>query len=291
MNRSEGDCTVSQECGVLYVVATPIGNLEDMGARALRILQQVDIIAAEDTRHSRRLLQHYGVDTPMLSLHEHNEQQVSARITALLQEGKQVALVSDAGTPLISDPGFPLVRECRKQGIRVSPVPGPSALIAALSVSGLPTDRFRFEGFLPRTQEARRKTLEKLKEETATLVYYESSHRILHTLEDLSAIVGDRRQICVARELTKQYEEVLQGSASDLAGAFSREARHQKGEFVLVIGGKSEAESDRVSSAAVQQLLVALLDELPVSRAAALAARITGLKKNQLYQEALRLKE
>ena len=290
MNKLKTDCTVSSECGVLYVVATPIGNLKDIGARALEILEKVDVIAAEDTRNSKRLLQYYGIATPMMSLHEHNEQQASTRVIGLLQEGRDVALVSDAGTPLISDPGFPLVRECRQQGIRVLPIPGPSALIAALSVSGLPTDRFYFEGFLPRTQQARRKLMERLKNETATLVFYESSHRILHALEDLVAVLGGDRQICIARELSKQFEEILQGRAGDLVKQLSGNANHQKGEFVLMIAGKQQDDADQGVPEEVRELLLMLLEELPVSKAAALTARITGLKKNQLYQEALSLK-
>ena len=290
MNKLKTDCTVSSECGVLYVVATPIGNLKDIGARALEILEKVDVIAAEDTRNSKRLLQYYGIATPMMSLHEHNEQQASTRVIGLLQEGRDVALVSDAGTPLISDPGFPLVRECRQQGIRVLPIPGPSALIAALSVSGLPTDRFYFEGFLPRTQQARRKLMERLKNETATLVFYESSHRILHALEDLVAVLGGDRQICIARELSKQFEEILQGRAGDLVKQLSGNANHQKGEFVLMIAGKQQDDADQGVPEEVRELLLMLLEELPVSKAAALTARITGLKKNQLYQEALGLK-
>ena len=290
MNKLKTDCTVSSECGVLYVVATPIGNLKDIGARALEILEKVDVIAAEDTRNSKRLLQYYGIATPMMSLHEHNEQQASTRVIGLLQEGRDVALVSDAGTPLISDPGFPLVRECRQQGIRVLPIPGPSALIAALSVSGLPTDRFYFEGFLPRTQQARRKLMERLKNETATLVFYESSHRILHALEDLVAVLGGDRQICIARELSKQFEEILQGRGGDLVKQLSGNANHQKGEFVLMIAGKQQDDADQGVPEEVRELLLMLLEELPVSKAAALTARITGLKKNQLYQEALGLK-
>ncbi|WP_457669132.1 16S rRNA (cytidine(1402)-2'-O)-methyltransferase, partial [Thiolapillus sp.] len=202
---------VSNASGVLYVVATPIGNLDDISLRAIAVLKQVDHIAAEDTRHSRRLLQHHGIDTAMFALHEHNERQALKGLVSLLEEGKSLALISDAGTPLISDPGFPLVRACRERGIRVSTVPGPSALIAALSISGLPVDSFCFHGFLPRNAAARKQKLSELKAAPLTQVFYESSHRILYALQDMEEVLGGRREICVARELTKQYEEVLQG--------------------------------------------------------------------------------
>lgn len=281
--------TLSNAPATLYIVATPIGNLEDMSIRAVSILKTVQRIAAEDTRHSRRLLQHYGINTPMLALHEHNEQRAVDGVIHLLLQGKSVALISDAGTPLISDPGFPLVRACREQGIRVSPVPGPSAVIAALSVSGLPTDRFRFEGFLPRAPAARISKLEALKKETATLVFYESSHRISHSLEALSQVFGSERFACVARELTKQYEDVFHGSLTDLSQLVQADEHRQKGEFVLVISGATQEQQATLPAEALQ-LLEVLVAELPLKQAAAIAAKLTGLKKNELYKAGLELR-
>ena len=281
---------MSKDSGVLYIVATPIGNLQDMTDRAITVLSQVDCVAAEDTRHSKRLLQHFGVDTPLMSLHEHNERQAAAKVIARIEKGQDLALISDAGTPLISDPGFPLVRDCRRLGIQVVPVPGPSALIAALSVSGLPTDRFRFEGFLPRTFQTRQRKLEKLQQESATLVFYEASHRILHALEDLVKVMGGERQACVARELTKQYEEILHGTLDELAGMVAAESNRQKGEFVIVVAGRQESEASEQVAADLHRLLEVLVQELPVSQAAAIAARISGQKKNRLYQMALEMK-
>ncbi len=281
--------TLSNAPGTLYIVATPIGNLEDMSIRAVSILKKVQRIAAEDTRHSRRLLQHYGIDTPMLALHEHNEQRAIDGVVNLLQQGRSVALISDAGTPLISDPGFPLVRACREQGIRVSPVPGPSAVIAALSVSGLPTDRFRFEGFLPRTPAARISKLETLVKETATLVFYESSHRISHSLEALGQVFGSERFACVARELTKQYEDVFHGSLAELSQLVQADEYRQKGEFVLVISGAKPEKQAALPKEALD-LLQVLVAELPLKQAATIAAKVTGLKKNDLYQAGLKLR-
>jgi len=273
----------------LYIVATPIGNLDDMSLRAIEVLKKVHRIAAEDTRHSRRLLQHYGIDTSMLSLHEHNEQHAAEGVIRLLLQGKSMALISDAGTPLISDPGFSLVRACREHGIRVSPVPGSSALIAALSVSGLPTDRFRFEGFLPRTQATRISKLEALKKESATLVFYESSHRIAHSLEALVQVFGGERSACVARELTKQYEDVFHGSLDELGKRVQEDENRQKGEFVLVVAGDTLKHHGELSEEA-QNLLEVLVAELPLKQAAAIAAKATGLKKNDLYKAGLKLR-
>lgn len=281
--------TLSNTPATLYIVATPIGNLEDMSLRAIKVLQAVQRIAAEDTRHSRRLLQHYGINTPMLALHEHNEQRAADSVIHLLLRGKSVALISDAGTPLISDPGYPLVRACRQQGIRVSPVPGPSALIAALSVSGLPTDRFRFEGFLPRSSVTRINFLENLKHETATLVFYESSHRISHSLEALTRVFGEQRFACVARELTKHYEDVFHGSLVELSERVHSDEHRQKGEFVLVVSGAA-AEKTAELPQDVLDLLRVLVTELPLKQAAAIAARVTGFKKNELYQAGLSMR-
>lgn len=277
---------VSIEPGVLYVVATPIGNLEDISARARRVLGDVELIAAEDTRHTRTLLSHLGVSTPLLSLHEHNERERLTLIVPRLEAGARIALVSDAGTPLISDPGFALVRECHRRGIRVSPIPGPSALTAALSASGLPTDRFRFEGFLPRTAEARRARLLELATETLTLVFYESAHRIAPSLRDMATTLGGERQAVLARELTKRFETVRASPLGVLAEAVAAEEEQRLGEMVVLVEGMPAPLPDAVSPAGRRALSI-LLDALPVKQAAALAARLTGDAKNALYREAL----
>ena len=278
---------VSNKPGVLYVVATPIGNLDDLSPRAAAVLGAVDLIAAEDTRHSKRLLGHIGVHKPMMSLHEHNEAEAATRVIAALEEGRDVALVSDAGTPLISDPGFPLVRACRGRGLTVSPIPGACALVAALSVSGLPTDRFRFEGFLPRSSPARRAKLKALAGEKATLVFYESSHRVLDSLVDMAAELGDERPAALARELTKQYETLLHGSLSELCDRLTADADQQRGEFVLVVGGAPHTSEEDAVPEEVLRLLRMLAEELPLKQAAAITARWSGLKKNRLYQAGL----
>ncbi len=275
------------ESGALYVVATPIGNLEDISVRALRVLREVDRIAAEDTRHTGQLLRHFGIETPLLSLHEHNEHARLEQIVTLLREGKAVALVSDAGTPLISDPGFPLVRELRRQGLRVIPVPGPSSLLAALSVAGLPTDRFVFEGFLPAKTAARRERLQALAREERTLVFFEAGHRIAETLADLAAAFGGERPAVVARELTKRFEEVHGAPLSELATWLDADPNRGKGEFVVLAQGAPATTAADTSD--IRRLLTALLSELPVSRAVVVAARLTGLRKKPLYDLALAL--
>lgn len=270
--------------GTLYVVATPIGNLEDMSPRACRVLAEADLIAAEDTRHSGRLLQHFDIRTPTVSLHEHNE---SARVPALLaklQAGETLALISDAGTPLVSDPGFVLIRAAREAGIRVSPVPGPSALIAALSVAGLASDRFAFEGFLPAKAVARRKRLEALAGETRTLVFYESTHRLAAALDDFRAALGDQRRAVIARELTKLHETVYTGNLLELSRWAADSPEAGKGEAVLLVEG---APDSGIEDQEVDRMLDVLLAELPVKQAAAIAAKLTGVKKNTLYQRAL----
>jgi 16S rRNA (cytidine1402-2'-O)-methyltransferase len=277
---------VSIEKGVLYIVATPIGNLGDMSHRAVEILNNVDLIAAEDTRHSRPLLRHFGIGTPLLPLHEHNEREIKDKIIKRLQQGESVALISDAGTPLISDPGYPLVRECHRLGLRVSPVPGPNAAITALSASGLPTDRFLFEGFLERGQKARLQQLEALREQKRTLVFYESSHRIRGSLKDMEQIFGSERPAVLARELTKLYETLLFHPLGELGEILDRDPNQSKGEFVLLISGAEERSVDQASPEA-ERVLRILLKELPVKQAAALAAQISGDKKNKLYQLAL----
>lgn len=277
----------TDSCGFLYLVATPIGNLADFSRRAIDVLNTVDRIAAEDTRHSRKLLQHYAIDKPMLALHEHNERESAAGLVALLMQGESIALISDAGTPLVSDPGFRLVRLARDKGIRVVPVPGASALICALSASGLPTDRFVFEGFLPAKRNARRSQLESLKHETRTLIFYESSHRIADSLQDMAAVFGADRQAVLARELTKQFETILGDSLEKLAGQVASDKQQQKGEMVILVKGEGAAAGHEVSQQA-EQILAILIEELPIGQAARLAARITGINKRALYDLALK---
>lgn len=267
--------------GTLFIVATPIGNLEDLSPRAQRTLAEVAAVCAEDTRHTRRLLGHYGIDAELVALHEHNEQALAVRLVQRLQAGESLALVSDAGTPLVSDPGFRLVAAARAAGIRVSPVPGPSALIAALSVAGLPSDRFAFEGFLPAKAAARRERLQKLAGESRTLLFYESSHRIADTLEDMVVAFGAERRAVLARELTKLFETVLDGSLEALRDRVQADADQRKGEFVLVVEGAGD---DADAALAEGRRVYALLSaHLPPSAAARLAAEITGAPRKALY--------
>jgi len=275
--------------GVLYVVATPIGNLQDITARALDTLGRVAVVAAEDTRHSRKLLAHYGIGTPLLALHEHNEREQTQSLLARLAAGEDVALISDAGTPLISDPGFYLVRAARAAGLQVVAVPGASACIAALSIAGLPTDRFVFEGFLPSKQVARAKRLQALQDESRTLVFYESSHRIVACLADMVASLGGERQAVLARELTKTFETTRGGSLQELHDWLLADDNQQRGEFVIMVHGRS-GQPDSID-AADRHVLEVLLQELPLKQAAALAAKITGLPRNRLYDYGLELKK
>ncbi|MFC0711655.1 16S rRNA (cytidine(1402)-2'-O)-methyltransferase [Azorhizophilus paspali] len=272
--------------GILYVVATPIGNLDDISTRALSVLRDVALIAAEDTRHSARLLQHFGIMTPLAACHEHNERDRGARFLARLVAGEDVALISDAGTPLISDPGFHLVREARAAGIRVIPVPGPCALITALSAAGLPSDRFVFEGFLPARTAARQARLERLKEESRTLIFYEAPHRLLECLSDLERIMGSDRLAVLARELTKTFETFQGLPLGELRAWVAADGNQQRGECVLLLAGW-QAPSDNSVSAEALRVLDLLLKEMPLGKAAALAAEITGVRKNLLYQTAL----
>ncbi len=276
--------------GKLYVVATPIGNLEDMTPRAVRVLSEVDLIAAEDTRHSGKLLRHFGIHTRTEAIHEHNERSQVPKLVEFLKAGKSIAFVTDAGTPLVSDPGFHLVRASRQAGIRIVPVPGACAAIAALSVAGLPSDRFVFEGFPPAKSAARRVAFEKLREEGRTLIFYESPHRILESLEDMSAVFGPEREAVLARELTKQFETFRSGSLASLQDWLVREPDRQLGEFVILIQGLPRTAQDAADEEA-RRVLRILIEELPLSQAASLAARITGLKKNRLYEYALSLRE
>lgn len=273
--------------GKLYVVATPIGNLDDISPRALRTLREVALIAAEDKRHSIRLLQHFGITTALAACHDHNEREQGGRFVARLLAGDDVALISDAGTPLISDPGYHLVRQVRAAGIEVVPVPGPSALIAALSAAGLPSDRFIFEGFLPAKAAARRGRLDLLKEEPRTLIFYEAPHRVLESVQDMASLFGKDRHAVLARELTKTFETLKGAPLGELAEWIAADSNQQRGECVLLVTGWQAPEGEDAISGEALRVLDLLLGELPVKRAAALAAEITGVRKNLLYQAAL----
>ncbi|MFP5424110.1 MAG: 16S rRNA (cytidine(1402)-2'-O)-methyltransferase [Gammaproteobacteria bacterium] len=273
--------------GSLYVVATPIGNLDDISARALTILRSVALIAAEDTRHSARLMQHFGIGTPLAACHEHNERDQGGRFLARLLAGDDVALISDAGTPLISDPGYHLVRQARAAGVAVVPVPGACALIAALSAAGLPSDRFIFEGFLPAKAAGRRARLEQVREESRTLIFYEAPHRILECLQDMQSVFGDERPALLARELTKTFETLKGLPLAELAAWVAADSNQQRGECVVLVAGWQAPEGDEAVSAEAMRVLNLLLAEMPLKRAAALAAEITGVRKNLLYQVAL----
>lgn len=286
------DTCMSDTSGTLYVVATPIGNLGDITVRALETLRSVDWIAAEDTRHSKSLLQHFGIDKPLLSLHEHNERKRVAEIIQRLQAGDNIALISDAGTPLLSDPGYVLVNQARAAGLPVTPVPGASAITAALSAAGLPTDRFLFAGFTPAKSQARRETLRELVACTCTVVLFESSHRIVDLLTDLGDVLNDagdgERPVVIARELTKRFETFLAGSARELLSRLQNDPDQQRGEFVVLLQGAPQKETD---DDALKVCLAVLLEELPVKQAANLAAKLTGAKRNAAYQMALQMNE
>lgn len=266
--------------GRLYVVSTPIGNLEDITYRAVRILREVNWVACEDTRTTRRLLDHYGIGTRTISYHDHNETERSAELIERLEQGENGALVSDAGTPLLSDPGYRIVHEAAAAGIRIEPVPGPSAMLAALVASGLPTDQFHFGGFLPHKQGQRRKMLESLADEPATLIFYEAPHRILEALEDIEAVLGSR-DVVAARELTKLYEEVLRGTASKIAAELS--ARESiRGEFVILIGKSLAPPADEVPiEDMIQALIAAGVDRMEAMKT---VARERGLSKRDVYK-------
>ncbi len=274
------------QAGVLYVVATPIGNRGDISARAREILAGVSLVAAEDTRHSGLLLRDLGLERPLVSLHEHNERARSAELVGRLRAGESVALVSDAGTPLISDPGFQLVRAALEAGIVVTPVPGPSAAIAALSAAGLPCDRFCFEGFLPSRATARRRRLAELAGEMRTLVLYEAPHRIADSLADLAAACGEARRACVARELTKQFETFYRGGLGELAARARTDENMARGESVILVEGAPAQDS---GGARLDETLRVLLAYLPPSAAAAAAARLVDVRRNDAYARALAL--
>jgi 16S rRNA (cytidine1402-2'-O)-methyltransferase len=272
----------STQTGCLWVVATPIGHRDDISARAIETLRNVTVIAAEDTRHSKPLLLQHNIATPLLALHEHNEREAVAAIVRRLQQGESVALISDAGTPLISDPGFRLVRAAREAGIRCAPVPGACAAIAALSVAGLPSDRFVFEGFLPAKSAARRARLQELAGDARTLIFYESSHRVLESLADMREVFGALRAAVVARELTKLFETVLSETLGELVERVAADANQQRGEFVVLVAGRGEDVDDRLAEG--QRVFALLRQELPAAKAAKLAAAITGAPRKALYE-------
>lgn len=265
----------------LYVVATPIGNLADLSPRAQEVLRSVAAICAEDTRHTGQLLSHFGISRPLVALHDHNEEAMAQRVVARLQGGESMAVVSDAGTPLVSDPGFRLVRAARAAGVKVSPVPGACAAIAALSVAGLPSDRFVFEGFLPAKAAARRERLQRLAAETGTLVFYESSHRIAESLADMGAAFGEDRPAVVARELTKLFETVLDGTLAQLLAAVQADDNQRKGEFVVMVQGATDDEEGKIAEG--RRLYAKLNEHLPPSTAAKLAAELSGAPRKALY--------
>lgn len=281
---------IDQQAGELYIVATPIGNLDDITQRAISTLKSVDFIAAEDTRHSARLLQHFSITTPMMAYHEHSDVRRLEKITQLLANGKSIALISDAGTPLISDPGYQLVKTVRQQGINVVPIPGVCAIVTALSVAGLPSDRFVFEGFMPSKKTARCQYLTGLVREERTLIFYESSHRILQSITDMKDILGGDRIAVVARELTKTFETVLDGSLQALADTITADANQQRGEFVVIVSGYKKSDEFVSIDESVITMMKALLEELPIKKAAAICAKLTGLNKRDLYQWALEQK-
>ena len=273
----------------LYVVATPLGNLADISRRALDVLSSATVIAAEDTRHSARLLQHYQIRAETVSCHEFTSEGKIQYLLSRMQAGDSIALISDAGTPLISDPGYVLVAACHRLGLPVHPVPGACAAIAALSVAGLPSHNFRFEGFLPAKPGNRKKALKSLAGETATMIFYEAPHRVMACVEDLVEVFGGDREMTVCRELTKRWETVRCATAESIAEWMKADSNQQRGEFVLVVAGMAPADTGDEISDEVRHMLTVLVDCMPVSQAAAVAAKISGLKKNQLYQIALRM--
>jgi len=273
----------------LYIVATPIGNLQDFTPRAIETLNNVHLIAAEDTRHSARLMAHFNINTPLISVHEHNERQRVDRILQHLQQGESVALISDAGTPVISDPGFVVVRAVREAGFRVVPVPGCVAFVTALCASGLPSDRFSFEGFPPHKSSGRKQFYAERSGLPHTLVFYESPHRVLSSIEDMIEVFGGERRAAVARELTKTFETIHSATLAELQVWMASDSNQQRGEFVLMVEGAPPVENDGLDEEALKVLDI-LLAELSVKQASALAAQITGVKKKLLYQAALERK-
>ncbi len=281
---------MTDKTGILYVVATPIGNLEDMVPRAIKILQSVDLIAAEDTRHSSRLLAHFDIKTPCVAYHDHSDQHRVDQIIARLARGENVALISDAGTPLVSDPGFRLVRATRQAAFNVVPVPGACALVAALSAAGLPSDRFIFEGFLSSKKGARIKQLEALASETRTMIFYEAPHRILSCLQDLHNVLGSDREVVIAREISKTFETIKSATVSELIDWVASDSNQERGEIVLLVHG-ADIEKDLVEvSPEAERVMSILLKELPIKQASNIAAQLTHVKKKVLYQWAVQMR-
>ena len=272
----------SQLPAKLYIVATPIGNLSDITYRAIETLQQVDLIAAEDTRHSGRLLKHYEIKKPMFPLHDHNERQRGKVLIEKIKDGQSIALISDAGTPLISDPGYHLVNECREAGVDVVPIPGPSAIITALSAAGLPTDRFSFEGFLPAKEKGKQDKLKALIEETRTMIFYESPRRIQDTVAQIISVFGADRKLVIARELTKTFESFYAYTAQEMLEWLKEDTNHCRGEFVLMVAGVKK-DDDAIPHVALNTLAL-LKEQLPLKKAAALTAQIHDRQKNELYK-------
>ena len=274
--------------GILYIVATPIGNLSDISIRAVEILKKVDAVLAEDTRHSKKLFDHYEIESPLVAFHEHNENEKVDYILAQIGSGKSLALVSDAGTPLISDPGYNLVLEAKKNGISVVPIPGPSALIAALSSSGIESNNFTFFGFLPSKQSARLKLLKTKKSLNETIIFYESPKRILAALMDMLEVFGEKRQVCLAKEITKSFETILNDNLVNLIEYLTSDSSHQKGEFVIIISPVNKVDLDE-AQVQLEKILPILCAEMGASQAAKLAAKITGIDKKHCYKRAINL--
>jgi 16S rRNA (cytidine1402-2'-O)-methyltransferase len=274
--------------GKLFIVATPIGNLDDITFRAVQVLKNVDIVLAENTRQSKKLFANFEISTPMMAFHDHNERKKTKIIVDEIDSGKSIALISDAGTPLISDPGYFLVAQAKKEGIDVIPIPGPSALISAISVSGMASDSFTFFGFLPSKQTARVKFLQKRTSLNETSIYYESPKRILATLTDMHSIYGDSREVCLAKELTKVFETIQTGSIPSLIEYLISDPTHQKGEFVILVSAADKIDRTE-AEAQLDSLLPILCAEMGTSKAAKLAAKITGIDKNQCYKKAIDL--
>ena len=277
----------SPHTGTLYIVATPIGNLADISRRAEEILSQVSVIAAEDTRHTRQLLDHFGINASLQAYHDFSDMAKTEQLLQRLVAGDSVALVSDAGTPLISDPGFKLVREARQRSVPVIPIPGASAVTAALSVAGLPTDRFVFEGFLPAKEGPRKARLQELSQETRTLVFYESPHRIAAAIEAMGHCLGQHRGMFLAREMTKKFEEHFFGTLGECSAWLSLDANHQKGEFVVIVAGADEGELAQKAQESALELVLTLREDVSLKRAVALVSQLLGVRKNELYSRAL----
>ena len=280
MSKTENQPSKS---GTLYIVPTPIGNLSDITERAISVLSKVNLIAAEDTRHTGRLLTHLSISTKMVSFHDHNEQSKAQFLIEKLESGLNVALVSDAGTPLISDPGYHLVHSCQKRGLSIVPLPGACALITALSASGLPSDRFSFEGFIPTKSKARKQKFAALQQATQTLIFYESTHRILDSLREMLEIFGPNRQVVIARELTKAFETIHGGPLDALIDWMCSDHHQQKGEFVVLVDGYKMPPTTQFPPE-ITHLLTQLAEELPLKKAAAIIAEVFQLKKNMLYK-------